>query len=87
MNRTRDFRRHQDRKHKKEAIERVKQYDFYQYNNPFAKGNIGVLPAPWKDPGFVGRFAVTPHPCSSCCGNPRRYEGDTRKEILNYYDF
>ena len=72
MNRTRDFRRHQMWKHKREAMECLKQW---------------TVDTAWIDNKQIGMSARTPKMCSyACCGNSRRYYGRTRQEIWNELD-
>ena len=74
MNRTRDFRRHQMWKHKREAMERLKQWIVKEDDS-------------WIDDRQIGISARTPKMCSyMCCGNHRKYYGRTRQEIWNELD-
>ena len=83
------YRRHQDSKHKKEAVKRIKTNNsFTQYNNPFWGSIYWKRQAPiplWEDKVYVGIVSKTPQNCSSyCCGNvPRKFGGDSLDEIRN----
>ena len=67
MARGRAYRRHQARLAKRRARVFVR---YWTGSPPTAK--------------LIGMFATTPSPCSSrCCGNWRKHEGPTRKELLN----
>jgi len=71
MNRTKDFRRHQERKHKREAIERLKEWSIFDET--------------WQDPRNIGVMATTPQRCSCIgCGGQRKWEGMTLDEKRNY---
>lgn len=73
MQRTLEFRRHQEWKHKREAYLRLKQWT--------------IRVDAYENPAIVGRFSTTPQACSCSwcgCGNiSRKYSGDSRKENMN----
>ncbi len=88
------YRRYQESKHKKEAVERLKEIDNWtQYNNPFWLGgrkwwyNESARIPMWEREEYIGFWATTPQPCSCMgCGNQRKYEGETRQEIFSYLE-
>lgn len=63
--------------------------DKRRHNLEIAKARVArVIKTVWRNPKlaedetFVGRHAVTPHPCSCLmCGNRRRWAGPTRQEL------
>lgn len=84
MQRTLSFRRHQDWKHKKEALRKLKMFNFYQYNNPYYYGLDRLFVPPIADKKAIGLLATTPKRCGKwCCSNRRDIEGVTLKEKIN----
>ena len=88
------YRRYQDLKHKKEAVERLKIVDgSFQYNNPFWYG--GRIWKSWEKPQLplwergdvVGIHSTTPCRHSGFwSGNPRKRNQKTLGEIRNGID-
>ena len=86
MHRTMEFRRHQMDKKKATIVNRLKQADWFQYNNPFYAYRHLYKPD-WEDPVKVGKLAVTPsfyH--RGYYGGTMRELGITRKELFAYWD-
>ena len=89
MFRTIPFRKHQELKHKREAIRRAKQNNTIQYNNPYFWGRLRRFHSfgipPWEDGKYVGIYSTTPTVCHKSLGL-RKFGGQTRKEISNMLD-
>jgi len=91
MYRTRAFRIHQTKKHKAEAVRRMKEghMTWAQYENPFWHAGHWWRKKetpPWEKPDVIGIMATTPSTNSRMPNVPRKYGGVTRQELFNMID-